>query len=75
MVASSSSKKVNMPAAARSGLVLLLLGALIVGLGSYLGRGGLSFYGLIIAVAGFLIYIIASIKRSRQNENDYRSPK
>ena len=75
MVASPSSKKVNMPAAARSGLVLLLLGALIVGLGSYFGRGGLSFYGLIIAVAGFLIYIITSIKRSRQNKKDYRSPK
>lgn len=74
MVASPSSKKVNIPAAARSGLVLLLLGALIVGLGSYLGRGGLSFYGLIIAVAGFLIYIITSIKRSRQNKKTTEVP-
>ena len=44
MVASPSSKKVNMPAAARSGLVLLLLGALIVGLGSYFGSLGEDFH-------------------------------
>jgi hypothetical protein len=75
MVASPSSKKVNIPAAARSGLVLLLLGALIVGLGSYFERGGLSFYGLIIAVAGFLIYIITSINRTGQNKKHYPGPK
>lgn len=68
MAASSSSRKVNIPASARSGLVLLLLGALIVGLGSYFDRGALSLYGLVTAIAGFLVYIISSVKRARHDK-------
>jgi hypothetical protein len=68
MAASSSSRKVNIPASARSGLLLLLLGALMVGLGSYFERGAVSLYGLVIAVVGFLVYIISSVKLAKQNK-------
>jgi 4-hydroxybenzoate polyprenyltransferase len=74
MAASPSSRKVGIPLAARSGLVLLLLGALIVALGSYFERGGISLYGLVIAVAGFLVYILASIRRGRENKKHPQEP-
>jgi hypothetical protein len=61
MTTSSRSRKINIPGSARAGLVLLLLGALIVGLGSYFDRGALSLYGLIMGIGGFLIYIVSSI--------------
>ena len=54
-------KNIRMPGAARAGLALLFVGALFVGLGSYLNRGALSLYGLIMAVMGFSIYMISSI--------------
>jgi hypothetical protein len=50
-----------MPGAARAGLALLLVGALFVGTGSYLNRGALSLYGLIMAFMGFSIYMISSV--------------
>ncbi|MDW0314959.1 MAG: hypothetical protein QN716_06255 [Nitrososphaeraceae archaeon] len=71
---SSPSRKVNIPGSARTGLVLLLLGALLVGIGSYFDRGALSLYGLIIAVGGFLLYILTSIKRARQNKRTGLKP-
>jgi hypothetical protein len=61
MTTSSRSRKINIPGSARAGLVLLLLGALIVGLGSYFDRGALSLYGLIMGIGGFLLYIVSSI--------------
>ena len=61
MTTSSRSRKINIPGSARAGLVLLLLGAIIVGLGSYFDRGALSLYGLIMGIGGFLIYIVSSI--------------
>jgi hypothetical protein len=65
---SSPSRKITIPASARAGLVLLLLGALMVGIGSYFDRGALSLYGLIMAIGGFLIYIVSSITRARRNK-------
>ena len=70
---SSPSRKVNIPGSARTGLALLLLGAFLVGIGSYFDRGALSLYGLIIAV-GFLLYILTSIKRARQNKRTGLKP-
>ena len=61
MTTSSRSRKINIPGSARAGLVLLLLGAIIVGLGSYFDRGALSLYGLIMGIGGFLLYIVSSI--------------
>lgn len=65
---SSPSRKITIPASARAGLVLLLVGALMVGMGSYFDRGALSLYGLIMAIGGFLIYIVSSVARARRNK-------
>ncbi|HEU4824087.1 MAG TPA: hypothetical protein VFS97_11735 [Nitrososphaeraceae archaeon] len=65
---SSPSRKITIPASARAGLVLLLVGALMVGMGSYFDRGALSLYGLIMAIGGFLIYIVSSVARTRRNK-------
>jgi hypothetical protein len=54
--------------------VLLLLGAFLVGIGSYFDRGALSLYGLIIAIGGFLLYILTSIKRARQTKRTGLKP-
>jgi hypothetical protein len=56
-----SAKKIQMPGAARAGIGLLIMGAILVGLGQYLDRGALSLYGLIMAAGGFSLYMIASI--------------
>jgi len=40
----------------------------MVGLGSYFDRGAFSLYGLIMAVGGFVIYIMSSIARARRNK-------
>jgi hypothetical protein len=53
MTTSSRSRKIKIPGSARAGLVLLLMGAIIVGVGSYFDRGALSLYGLIMESAVF----------------------
>jgi len=68
MTTSSRSRKINIPGSARAGLVLLLLGAIIVGLGSYFDRGALSLYGLILGIGGFLLYIVSSITYKSRNK-------
>jgi hypothetical protein len=68
MTTSSRSRKINIPGSARAGLVLLLLGAIIVGLGSYFDRGALSLYGLIMGIGGFLLYIVSSITYKSRNK-------
>jgi hypothetical protein len=40
----------------------------MVGMGSYFDRGALSLYGLIMAIGGFLIYIVSSITHARRNK-------
>lgn len=65
---SSSKRKIQMPAAARAGLSLLIVGAIFVGLGSYTHRGGFSLYGLPMVIAGFLLYIISSIIIARKKK-------
>ena len=49
------SKKIRMSGSARTGITLLIAGAIIVGVGSYLHRGAVSLYGLAIAIIGFSI--------------------
>ena len=68
MTTSYRSRKINIPGSARAGLVLLLLGAIIVGLGSYFDRGALSLYGLIMGIGGFLLYIVSSITYKSRNK-------
>jgi 1,4-dihydroxy-2-naphthoate octaprenyltransferase len=54
-----------MPGSARAGLALLFVGAIFVGMGSYLKRGSFELYGLIMAIAGFSIYLISSVVVAR----------
>jgi hypothetical protein len=68
MTTSSRSRKINIPGSARAGLVLLFMGAIIVGLGSYFDRGAISLYGLIMGIGGFLIYIVSSVTYARRNK-------
>ena len=68
MTTSPRSRKINIPGSARAGLVLLFMGALIVGLGSYFDRGAISLYGLIMGIGGFLIYIVSSVTYARRNK-------
>jgi hypothetical protein len=59
-------KKIRMPGAARAGIGLLIMGALLVGFGQYLERGALSLYGVIIVACGFVLYMTASIIANRR---------
>lgn len=59
-------KKIQMPAAARAGISLLIMGALLVGFGQYLNRGALSLYGVIMVAGGFILYMTASIIARRK---------
>ncbi|HKX82515.1 MAG TPA: hypothetical protein VJL54_09700 [Nitrososphaera sp.] len=61
-----SKKKVQMPGAARAGIGLLILGAIVVGLGQYFERDAFSLYGLAMAVGGFVLYMAASIVAKRR---------
>ena len=68
-------KKIRMPGSARAGLALLFVGAIFVGVGTYLNRGALSLYGLIMVIGGFSLYMVSSVvvtrKRSRR-KNTYQ---
>jgi len=55
-----------MPGAARAGVALLIVGALIVGLGTYYDRGAVSLYGLGMVAGGFVLYLGASIRAKRR---------
>ena len=63
-----------MPSSARAGLALLFVGAIFVGIGTYLRMGSFELYGLIMAIAGFSIYLISSlvIARNRRKKRQTR---
>jgi hypothetical protein len=63
----SSKKKIQMPGAARAGIGLLIVGALVVGLGQYWQRDALSLYGLAMAIGGFVLYMAASFVAKRRS--------
>lgn len=65
-------KEIQMPGAARAGLALLFVGAIFVGVGTYLKRGSFELYGLIMAIAGFSLYLISSavIARNRRKKRE-----
>jgi len=58
-----------MPGPARMGLTLLLVGAILVGVGTYVNRGAISLYGLILVIIGFSTYMISSIIVARRKKN------
>ncbi|HYY50973.1 MAG: hypothetical protein M3247_00840 [Thermoproteota archaeon] len=65
-------KEIQMPGSARAGLALLFVGAIFVGIGTYMRRGSFELYGLIMAIAGFSVYLISSvvIARSRRKKRE-----
>lgn len=67
-LSSSSKRKIQMPAAARTGLALLIVGAIFVGVGSYTHRGGFSLYGLPMVMVGFSLYLVSSIITARKRQ-------
>lgn len=60
-------KEKEMPGSARAGIAILVLGAILLGIGYYQDRGALSLYGLIMSICGFSLYMISSIYISRKN--------
>ena len=62
-------KKKEMPGTARTGISILVLGAIILGIGYYQEREALSLYGLIMSICGFSLYMISSIYISRTSNN------
>lgn len=56
----------QMPGPARAGIGLLIMGALLVGLGQYSEREVVSLYGFIMAAGGFTLYMTASIVAKRR---------
>lgn len=65
-------KKKEMPAAARTGIAILVLGAILLGIGYYQEREALSLYGLIMSICGFSLYMISSIYVSRKSNSKER---
>ena len=65
-------KEIQMPGSARAGLALLFVGAIFVGVGTYMRRGSFELYGLIMAIAGFSVYLISSvvIARNRRKKRE-----
>jgi membrane-bound ClpP family serine protease len=57
----------GIPKYVRVGMLLLVMGAIIVGIGTYLSKGSLSLYGLIMAICGFIIYFASSLASRRKN--------
>jgi len=57
----------GIPKYTRVGMLLLVMGAIIVGIGTYLSKGSLSLYGLIMAICGFIIYFASSLASRRKN--------
>jgi hypothetical protein len=54
-------RKPTMSPFTRLGIALLVVGAIIVGVGTYYDRGAISLYGLLFVVAGFVLYFASSI--------------
>jgi hypothetical protein len=50
----------------RIGIALLVVGAIVVGIGSFYDRGAISLYGLIFVIAGFVLYFASSVVASRR---------
>jgi hypothetical protein len=54
-------KKPQMSSFTRLGIALLVVGALVVGIGTYYDRGAVSLYGLFLVIAGFVLYFATTI--------------
>jgi hypothetical protein len=55
-----------MPGSARIGIAILIVGAIIVGIGSYQNSGAMSLYGVIMVGCGFILYMASSVVAKRR---------
>lgn len=62
-------KDSKVPGPIRVGIALLILGAIVVGLGTVLNRDVLSLYGFIVVVCGFFLYFASSIYIKKQEKS------
>ena len=62
-------KNSKVPGPIRVGIALLILGAIVVGLGTVLNRDALSLYGFIVVVCGFFLYFASSIYLKKQEKS------
>ncbi|MBA3750193.1 MAG: hypothetical protein H0X03_04740 [Nitrosopumilus sp.] len=63
-------KNTKMPGSARVGIALLILGAIVVGLGTLQNRQALSIYGFVFVVCGFFLYFISTLYIKKQKEKE-----
>ena len=63
-------KSTKMPSSARLGIALLIMGAIIVGIGTVQNRQALSLYGFVFVVCGFFLYFVSVlyVKKLRENQ-------
>ena len=58
----------KMPGSARVGIAILIMGAIIVGFGTFQNRQALSLYGLVFVVCGFFLYFVSVSYGKKQRE-------
>ncbi len=63
-------KNNKMPGSARVGIALLIMGAIIVGLGTFQNRQALSMYGFVFVICGFFLYFVSVsyVKKQREKQ-------
>ncbi len=65
----------KVPSPVRTGIALLIVGAIIVGLGTTLNKDAVSLYGFIVVVCGFILYFTSSLYMKRQEKNSHKGKK
>ncbi|MDN5846202.1 MAG: hypothetical protein L0H53_08010 [Candidatus Nitrosocosmicus sp.] len=68
-------KKRKMPGPLRTGIALIILGAILVGFGSLLGREAMSMYGFIVVVGGFFLYFVSYYYLDRLQKRNISKPR
>jgi hypothetical protein len=63
-------KNKKVPSTVRTGIALLIVGAIIVGVGTTLNKEALSVYGFIVVVSGFFLYFTSSLYLKRQESKN-----
>lgn len=63
-------KRKKMPSPLRTGIALMILGAILVGFGSLYGREAMSMYGFIVVAGGFFLYFVSYYYLDRIQKRD-----
>ena len=71
----SKPKKRKMPGPLRVGIALMILGAILVGLGSLYQRESVSIYGFIVVACGFFLYFVSYYYLDRLQKRKTNNPR